>query len=116
MVVGRTGMKGKLGAIRSLAQHHYPDSALGTELVDLANKIQAFDKYRNNVVHGLWVYCPQKSEELALLSTEGLQELVDPRPDKGAVTELPERITKLCEIQLEALRLTDVIKALPKKG
>ena len=115
MAIGNMGIQPKTRVIASLAQHLFKTNKLGAEISDLADAIQEFDKFRNDVIHGLWVYYPKGTKELALLRRKNLQQQVDPHPDKDAVKQLAPKIAKLREIQNEAQRITRAIKALRGK-
>jgi hypothetical protein len=115
MAIGNMGIQPKTRVITSLAQHLFKVNKLGREIKSLADTIQEFDKFRNDVIHGLWVYYPENTKELALLKTKSLQQKVDPHPDKDAVNQLAPKIAELRQIQNEAQRITDAIKALRGK-
>jgi hypothetical protein len=105
MATGNLGIFAKTRIMASPAEHLFKQYPLGDQIAALADAIQKFDTFRNDVLHGLWVYYPEKSQELALLRTKSIQQKVDPLPDKDVVKNLPRKITELREIQLEALRV-----------
>jgi len=115
MAIGNMGIQPKTRVIKSLAEYLFETNPLGKEISNLADRIQKFDTFRNGVIHGLWVYYPVNTQELALLVTKSLQQKIDPQPDKNVLKELPLKISELRELQLEALRITDSIKALRGK-
>jgi hypothetical protein len=115
MAIGNMGIQAKVRVISSLAQYAFKVNELGPEIVALANAIQKFDKFRNDVIHGLWVHFPKGTNQLALLRRTGLQEQVKPRPDKDVITDLPVKILELQKIQNEAQRITVALKALRGK-
>jgi len=115
MAIGNMGISPKTRVLRSLAQHAFATNSLGKEIAALADDIHEFDKFRNDVVHGLWVHSPKGTDELALLMRKSLQQKVDPHPDKDSLKRLPEQIAMLKSIQHEAQRLTRELKALRGK-
>ena len=115
MAIGNMGIQAKTRVIASLARHHFHGKALATDFVKLADAIQKFDDFRNDVVHGLWVYCPKDLTEHALVTRKKLQREVDPNADKDILNHLPRKIAELLDIQNEAQRLTREIKALRGK-
>ena len=115
MAIGNMGIQPKTRVLAALAEHLFKEKRLATDLVKLADAIQKYDTFRNDVIHGLWVYYPKNTKKLALLRRKNLQQQVDPFPDNGIVTELPSRIENLKKLQNEAQRLTDAIKSLHRK-
>ncbi len=115
MTVSIMSIRQKTRALSSLARHIFKNKKLATEIHNLAKAIQKYDEFRNDVIHGLRVYYPKGTTELALLRRDGLQQQIDPQPDKDAVKQLAPKIAKLLEIQNEAQRITHEIKALRGK-
>jgi hypothetical protein len=50
--------------------------------------MQEFEKFRNDVIHGLWVYFPEGSKQVALLRRKSFEQRVD-----GDVPEFVERMS-----------------------
>jgi len=115
MAIGNMGIQPKTRVLASLAQYSLAKNKLGSEIIVLANRIQKFDKFRNDVIHGLWVHYPPGTTQLALLQRKNLQQQVEPHPDKDIITHLPRKIEELKKIQAEAQRITTALKALHGK-
>jgi hypothetical protein len=98
--------------IANLGEHYFGKKALGKDLVQLASDVDKFEKVRNDYLHGLWVYYPKDSKDIALLRRKSLQQKIDPHPDTDAPKLLAQHLKKLKAIQNEAQRLTRAIKAL----
>jgi hypothetical protein len=112
MVIGHTGIQGKCGALLALAGHTLKGSDIGSEIKSLVKAIQNFDKFRNDVFHGLFVHYPPDTDQLALLRRESVQQKVDPVPDIYAIREFPSKIAELRATQVMAQRITDDLKKL----
>lgn len=115
MAIGNMGIQAKTRVIAALARHHFSGKQMEKDFENLTTAIQKFDDFRNNVVHGLWVYYPKDTTDHALVTRKKLQLEVDPTPDKDILTHLPRKIQQLLDIQNEAQRLTRAIKALRGK-
>jgi hypothetical protein len=116
MAIHSVGMNQKTRVIANLARHLFKtNKKLGEDLCVLAAEIQEFEKFRNDVIHGLWVHAPQTSKQVALLRRKSLEQRIDPHPDAGIATEFPSKLTKLKEMQYEAQRLTTALKHLKGK-
>jgi hypothetical protein len=116
MAIHNMALAAKTAVIRSLAEHLFKINAkMREDLKALAVDIKDFEDFRNNVVHGLWVYSPPKSKEVALLMRKSLEQRVDPHPDKDIANQFPTKLQKLRAIQNEAQRITDELKALRGK-
>lgn len=116
MAIHSMGTNQKTRVIVSLAQHLFKtNKKLGEDLCALADEIQEFEKFRNDVIHGLWVHSPEKSKQVALLRRKSLEQRVDPHPDAGIATEFPKKLAKLKAMQNEAQRLTTELKNLRGK-
>ena len=115
MAIMSMGIQVKLRVIANLAQHIFNGNKLGKEIENLVADIQCFDKFRNDVVHGLWVHYPIGTDKPALLRRKSLEQKVNPHPDGNVMKELPLKIAKLTKIQNETQRITVAIKALRGK-
>ena len=115
MAIGNMGIQAKTRVIVALACHHFAGKQLATDFSKLASDIQKFDDFRNDVVHGLWVYFPKNSTEHALITRKRLQKEIDPTPEKDIIKHFSRKIAELVDIQNEAHRLTRAIKALRGK-
>lgn len=115
MAIGNMGIQPKTRVLASLAKHAFRKNAIGKQLEKLADDIQGFDKFRNDVIHGLWVHAPRGTNNLALLRRKNLQQQVEPLPDRDALTQLTPKLSKLREIQNDAQRLTHELKTLRGK-
>lgn len=113
MAIHNMAIKTKTRVIVSLAEYLFKtNKQLGQDLCALADDIQDFEAFRNDVIHGLWVYSPQKSTRVALLRRKSLEQRVNPHPDTGIGNEFPKKLEDLREIQNEAQRLTTALKGL----
>src|SRR5262245_54847637 len=93
MAIHNMGTSQKTRVIVNLAQHLFQtNKELGEELCALAGEIQEFEKFRNDVIHGLWVHAPETSKHVALLRRKSLEQRVNPEPDINIAAEFPRKL------------------------
>jgi hypothetical protein len=102
----------KLEVLSTLAQYAFTTNPLRDQIVSACCKMEKFSRYRNDVIHGLWVHRSPTDDRLAVVIRRNLKQKIDPKPDRTIVAELASKITSLREIQAEAQRLTDEVKNL----
>ena len=101
MAIHNMAIKTKTRVIVSLAEYLFKtNKRLGQDLCALADDIQKFEEFRNDLIHGLWVYSPENSTQVALLRRKSLEQRVNPHPDTDIGNEFPKKIEKLRKFRM----------------
>lgn len=114
MAIVNLSIQAKCKVLISLGQHAVDkrDPTRSKRIVYAAKAMQAFDDFRNDIVHGLWVHAPEGSSNLALLQRKSLEQKVDPIADSGIMARLDAKLVQLRALQTDAQAITKDLKKL----